>query len=326
MLLDNHQRPINYLRLAVTDRCNLRCFYCMPHEGIDFLPKSHLLSYEEMLRMVSILAEEGVSKVRITGGEPFVRRGMMEFLEKLTNVSGIEQVNITTNGVLTSELIPDLKRIGIHSVNLSLDSLNRERFHEMTRRDELPRVLETLDALLEYGIKTKINTVVMAGKNDDDILSLAELAKDKPVGVRFIEEMPFNGEGLKLENFLSYQRIMEIIREEYPDIQRLADAPTSTSYNYQIPGFVGTVGVIAAYSRTFCGTCNRIRVTPTGTFKTCLYDDGVMNVRDLLRSGISDETFKSEIVNSLQHRAKDGFEAEANRSSLVTESMTTIGG
>jgi cyclic pyranopterin phosphate synthase len=298
----------------------------MPHEGIDFLPKSHLLSYEEMLRMVSILAEEGVSKVRITGGEPFVRRGMMEFLEKLTNVSGIEQVNITTNGVLTSELIPDLKRIGIHSVNLSLDSLNRERFHEMTRRDELPRVLETLDALLEYGIKTKINTVVMAGKNDDDILSLAELAKDKPVGVRFIEEMPFNGEGLKLENFLSYQRIMEIIREEYPDIQRLADAPTSTSYNYQIPGFVGTVGVIAAYSRTFCGTCNRIRVTPTGTFKTCLYDDGVMNVRDLLRSGISDETFKSEIVNSLQHRAKDGFEAEANRSSLVTESMTTIGG
>lgn len=326
MLIDNHQRPINYLRLAVTDRCNLRCFYCMPHEGIQFLPKSHLLSYEEMLRMVRILAGEGVNKVRITGGEPFVRRGMMEFLENLTNVSGIEQVNITTNGVLTSSLVPDLKRIGIHSVNLSLDSLNRERFHEMTRRDELPRVLETLDALLSHGIKTKINTVVMAGKNDDDIISLAGLAKDKPLGVRFIEEMPFNGEGLKLENFLSYQRIMEIIREKYPDIQRLADAPTSTSYNYQIPGFAGTVGVIAAYSRTFCGTCNRIRVTPTGTFKTCLYDDGVMNVRDLLRSGMSDEAFKNEIVNSLQRRAKDGFEAEANRSSEVTESMTTIGG
>lgn len=326
MLIDNHKRPINYLRLAVTDRCNLRCFYCMPHEGIEFLPKTHLLSYEEMLRMVRILAEEGVNKVRITGGEPFVRRGMMEFLEELTNVSGIEQVNITTNGVLTSALVPDLKRIGIHSVNLSLDSLNRERFHEMTRRDELPRVLETLEGLLEHGIKTKINTVVMAGKNDDDIISLAELAKDKPVGVRFIEEMPFNGEGLKLENFLSYQKIMEKIRGKYPDIQRLADAPTSTSYNYQIPGFVGTVGVIAAYSRTFCGTCNRIRVTPTGTFKTCLYDDGVMNVRDLLRSGISDEGFKNEIINALQKRAKDGFEAEANRSSLVTESMTTIGG
>lgn len=326
MLIDNHQRPINYLRLAVTDRCNLRCFYCMPHEGIDFLPKSHLLTYEEMLRMVRILAEEGVSKVRITGGEPFVRRGMMEFLEKLTNVSGIEQVNITTNGVLTAPLIPDLKRIGIHSVNLSLDSLDRKRFHEMTRRDELPRVLETLDGLLEHGIKTKINTVVMAGKNDDDIIPLAELAQDKSVGVRFIEEMPFNGEGLKLENFLSYQRIMEKIRNKYPDIYRLADAPTSTSYNYQIPGFAGTVGVIAAYSRTFCGTCNRIRVTPTGTFKTCLYDDGVMNVRDLLRSGISDEAFKSEIINALQNRAKDGFEAEANRSSEVTESMTTIGG
>ncbi len=326
MLIDNHQRPINYLRLAVTDRCNLRCFYCMPHEGIEFLPKSHLLRYEEMLRMVRIVAQEGVNKVRITGGEPFVRRGMMEFLETLTNVPGIEQVNITTNGVLTAPLIPDLKRIGIHSINLSLDSLNRERFNEITRRDELPRVLETLDALLAHGIKTKINTVVMAGKNDDDILSLAELAKDQPIGIRFIEEMPFNGEGLKLENFLSYTRIMEIIREKYPDIHRLADAPTSTSYNYQIPGFAGTVGVIAAYSRTFCGTCNRIRVTPTGTFKTCLYDDGVMNVRDLLRSGISDEAFKDEIINALQHRAKDGYEAEANRSSLVTESMTTIGG
>lgn len=326
MLIDNHQRPINYLRLAVTDRCNLRCFYCMPHEGIDFLPKSHLLSYEEMLRLTRILATEGVSKVRITGGEPFVRRGMMEFLEKLTALQGIEQVNITTNGVLTAPLVPDLKRIGIHSINLSLDSLNRERFYEMTRRDELPRVLETLDALLTHNISTKINTVVMAGKNDDDIISLAELAKNKPVNVRFIEEMPFNGEGLKLENFLSYRRIMEIISEKYPAIQRLADAPTSTSYNYQIPGFAGTVGVIAAYSRTFCGTCNRIRVTPTGTFKTCLYDDGVLNVRDLLRSGISDEAFKEEIKNALQHRPKDGFEAEANRSSLITESMTTIGG
>jgi cyclic pyranopterin phosphate synthase len=275
-----------------------------------------------MLRMVRILAEEGVNKVRITGGEPFVRRGMMEFLEDLTNVPGIEQVNITTNGVLTSALVPDLKRIGIHSINLSLDSLNRERFHEMTRRDELPRVLETLHGLLEHGIKTKINTVVMAGKNDDDIISLLT----PKINSRWFWEMPFNGEGLKLENFLSYQKIMEKIREKYPDIQRLADAPTSTSYNYQIPGFAGTVGVIAAYSRTFCGTCNRIRVTPTGTFKTCLYDDGVMNVRDLLRSGISDEAFKNEIVNSLQHRAKDGFEAEANRSSEVTESMTTIGG
>lgn len=326
MLLDNHQRPINYLRLAVTDRCNLRCFYCMPHEGVDFLPKKELLSYEEMLRLVTLLAEMGIRKVRITGGEPFVRRGMMGFLEQLTQIQGINDVNITTNGVLTAPLIPELKRIGISSINLSLDSLNRERFFEMTRRDELPRVLETLDELLKHNIPTKINAVVMAGKNDDDILELAAMAKDKPVAVRFIEEMPFNGEGLKLENFLSYQKIMEKISAEYPDIQRLADKSTSTSYNYKIPNFAGTVGVIAAYSRTFCGTCNRLRITPTGTFKTCLYDDGVMNIRDLLRSGLSDYELKEHVFNALQNRAKDGFEAEANRSTLVSESMTTIGG
>ena len=326
MLIDNHQRPINYVRLAVTDRCNLRCFYCMPHEGIEFLPKPHLLSYEEMERLLRLLAEMGVNKVRITGGEPFVRKGMMDFLWKISQIPAIEKIAITTNGVLTAPLVPELKKMGVHSVNLSLDSLDRKRFFEMTRRDELPSVLATFNALLEHNIPTKINSVVMAGKNDNDILSLVELAKNNPVGVRFIEEMPFNGEGLKLENFLSYQKIIEKIKEKHPSLHRLADEPSSTSYNYGIEGFRGTVGVIAAYSRTFCGTCNRLRITPTGTFKTCLYDEGVLNLRDLLRSGLSDQQLQEYIQTALQNRAKDGFEAEANRTTSVTESMTTIGG
>jgi molybdenum cofactor biosynthesis protein A len=326
MLIDNHGRPINYVRLAVTDRCNLRCFYCMPHEGIEFLPKPHLLSYEEMLRLVSLLAELGINKVRITGGEPFVKRDLMKFLWKLSEIEGITKINITTNGVLTAPFVPELKMMGINSVNLSLDSLDRQRFYEMTRRDELPKVLETLDALLENEIPVKINSVVMAEKNDEDILSLVELSRNNSISVRFIEEMPFNGEGLKLENFMSYKKIMEKIKNVYPDIQKLPDEATSTSYNYQIPNFKGSVGVIAAYSRTFCGTCNRIRVTPTGSFKTCLYDEGVFNIRDFMREGKSDFDIKELIINALQHRAKDGFEAEKNRKNIVTESMTTIGG
>ena len=325
-LIDNHGRPISYLRLAVTDRCNLRCFYCMPEEGVKYLPKPHLMTFEEMLRMARIMAQMGISKVRITGGEPFVRNELMRFLKDLKAIEGIEQIHITTNGVLTAPLIPELKDLGINSVNLSLDTLDRERFKEMTRRDELPQVLATLERLIEHEIPTKINAVVMASKNDQDILPLVELTKTKPVSVRFIEEMPFNGSGINKEAFMSHTSIVNLIKKQYPSLSKLTDEPHSTSYNYSINGHQGTVGVIAAYSRTFCGTCNRIRVTPTGTLKTCLYDDGVLNIRDLLRSDASDFDISEKLKNAFTHRSKDGFEAEAKRSRMVTESMTTIGG
>lgn len=326
MLIDNHGRPVNYLRLAVTDRCNLRCFYCMPHEGIDFLPKNNLLSFEEMYRLVSLLAEMGVSKVRITGGEPFVRKELMSFLWQISKIKGIEKINLTTNGVLTTPHIPELKKLGISSINLSLDSLDRKRFYEMTRRDELPNVLKTFDAILENNIPLKINSVMMAGKNEEDIFSLVELAREHPVGIRFIEEMPFNGEGEKLAYFMSYKKIMAKISSKYPTIEKIEDEPFSTSYNYKIKDFKGTVGVIAAFSRTFCGTCNRLRITPTGDFKTCLYDDGVMNVRDMLRSGMSNLEVQKQIQFAIGRRTKDGFEAESQRKTKISESMTTIGG
>jgi molybdenum cofactor biosynthesis enzyme MoaA len=252
----------------------------------------------------------------------------MDFLWKIAENKNIEKINLTTNGVLTAPYVPELKALGISSVNLSLDSLDRQRFAEMTRRDELPNVLRTLDALIENGIPTKINTVVMAQKNDEDILSMADLGKDKPVSVRFIEEMPFNGVGLGAEHVkpLTYQAIIEKIRTKYPDLHKIADEANSTSYNYQIPGHKGTIGVIAAFSRTFCGTCNRIRITPTGSFKTCLYEEGGMNVRDMMRKGASDEELKAFFFDSLQHKAKDGFEAESQRKNRIRESMTTIGG
>ncbi len=329
MLHDNHHRPINYLRLAVTDRCNLRCFYCMPEEGIDYVPRAELMSYEEMLRIVQVLVNMGIEKLRITGGEPFLRRDMMDFLGAISRMEGLRQIHITTNGVLTAPLVPELKRMGIQSVNLSLDTLSPELFHEITRRDEFHKVMATFEALLSAGISTKINAVMMEGKNDHDLLPLAMLTKDNPVGVRFIEEMPFNGGEAHYEKlWWSHHRILDTLRQHFPDIQKLPDPPHSTSYNYQIPGHQGTVGIIAAYSRTFCGTCNRIRLTPQGMLKTCLYDDGVFNIKNLLRAGATDEQMAHAVLEALGNRAKDGFEAERRRQFglPVGESMATIGG
>jgi len=328
-LYDNHGRLINYVRIAVTDRCNLRCFYCMPEEGIDYVPKQDLLSYEEMLRVTGLLVRMGIEKVRITGGEPFVRRDIMDFLRAMAKMEGLREIHITTNGTTTAPLVPELKTLGVRSINLSLDSLDRDRFFQITRRDALPQVMETLKALLHHGIKTKINAVVMAEKNTGDILPMVEMAKDQPVSVRFIEEMPFNGSGKTAERLQwDHRRILEHIRSFYPDLEKIPDPPFSTSYNYRIPGFQGSIGIIAAYSRTFCGTCNRIRITPQGMLKTCLYDDGVFNIRDLVRAGATDAQLEETFLQALGNRAKDGWEAEKNRKFglPVQESMSTIGG
>ncbi|SFF14048.1 GTP 3',8-cyclase MoaA [Thermoflexibacter ruber] len=329
MIYDNHGRPINYLRLSVTDRCNLRCFYCMPEDGINYLPKKELLTYEEMFRLVKIMSDLGVSKIRITGGEPFVRRELMSFLWKISELGGVEQIHITTNGVLTAPLVPELKQIGIKSVNLSLDTLDRENFRKITRRDELPKVLDCLEQLLKHNIAVKINAVVMEGKNIDDLIPLAELSKNAPIDVRFIEEMPFNGEGNHYPTlFWTYRRILDLLKSHYPDMYKIADSPNSTSYNYQIPHYQGTIGVIAAFTRTFCGTCNRIRVTAQGILKTCLYDDGVLDIKKLMREEADDQAVTHALLHAFKHRAKDGYEAEQKRQSHapVTESMSTIGG
>jgi len=330
MLIDNHGRTINYLRLAVTDRCNLRCFYCMPEEGIVLQPRTEILTWEEMLRISSLLLKLGIEKIRITGGEPFVRKDLMPFLSSLSKMDGLRQLTLTTNGVLTAPHVPELKKMGIRSVNLSLDTLDRNRFFAIAKRDELLRVLETLDTLLHHDMEVKVNAVVMGEKNSLDILPLVELTKNLPVNVRFIEEMPFNGGNEIHGESLpwNYLKIIEVIRDRYPLLQKIQDGEYSTSYNYHIPGHLGSVGVIAAYSRTFCGTCNRLRITPQGLLKTCLYDDGVLNVKNLLREGYSDEQLAKALTNTTNHRAKDGWEAEQlrNEKMPVHESMATIGG
>lgn len=328
-LYDNHGRLINYVRLAVTDRCNLRCFYCMPEEGIKYVARQELLTYEEMTRLIHLLVDMGIEKIRITGGEPFVRKDMMQFLRTISRLEGLKKINITTNGTLTARLVPELKALGISSVNLSMDTIDRDRFKMITRRDEFDKVMQTFHALLEHGIKTKINAVVMQGKNTEDLIPMTELTRQHPISVRFIEEMPFNGEGSHYEKLhWNHRRILQHLQSHYPNLEKIPDPPHSTSMNYRVPGYEGSIGIIAAYSRTFCGTCNRIRITPQGMLRTCLYDNGVFNIRDLMRAGASDEQLRDAFLDALSNRAKDGWEAEKTRrfGLPVQESMSTIGG
>ena len=250
MLKDNHGRPINYLRLAVTDRCNLRCFYCMPEEGNDWLARKEILTFEEMLRICSLLVKMGIDKIRITGGEPFVRTDIMKLLWSISKLPGLNQLTLTTNGVLTAPLVPELKRMGIQSVNLSMDTLDRNRFFAITRRDELPKVLNTLEALLSYGIDVKLNAVVMGEKNAQDILPLVELTKELPVSVRFIEEMPFNGGDVHTDSLhWNYQRIMALITEKFPEIPVYVH-PEIIPFNDIYSSFGFDLGTWKPYRRT----------------------------------------------------------------------------
>ncbi len=325
-LFDNHGRELSYLRLAVTDRCNLRCTYCMPAEGINYLPERELLSWEEMFRLTRIMHEMGIKKVRITGGEPFVRNGLVEFLTELAGLSDLE-ICLTTNGVFIGDYIDTLQILGVRHINLSLDSLDRDRFHQITRRDDFAKVYENLICLIDAGFQVKINAVVMQGKNEEDIIALTEFARTHPVSVRFIEEMPFNGCGLVEEKlFWDHVRILERIRSQFPDLKARPFLFGETAKTYDIPGFKGNFGIIAAFSRTFCGTCNRIRLTAKGQVKTCLYDDGVFDLKAYLRGGVSDEEIKTQLMTLFKARSLDGFEAEKNRKGVITESMTTIGG
>lgn len=328
-IFDNHGRELNYLRIAVTDRCNLRCFYCMPEEGIRYLPRKELLTFEEIGRLVKILAGMGVSKIRLTGGEPFVRNDLMSLMRQLTEIPGIKDLHLTTNGVLTAPHVPELKAMGIASVNLSLDTLDSARFKAITRRDEFDRVMNSFDAIVKHNIPLKINAVVMEGRNIEDIIPLAELTRNRPVDVRFIEEMPFNGAGTHYPKLnWTYARILEHLRGHYPDIRKVQDPLFSTASHYTIPGHQGKIGIIAAFSRTFCGTCNRIRVTAQGTLKTCLYDDGTFDLKSLLRTTTDDDIIRTALMKAFRSRAVDGFEAEARRHNHAPahESMSTIGG
>lgn len=327
-LTDSFGRQINYVRLAVTDRCNLRCQYCMPAHGIAIVPREGLLSYKEMYRIIRVLTELGVNKVRLTGGEPFVRKDFVKFLEMLSYNDLLEDINITTNGALIAKHIDTLEKLSkIKNINLSIDSLQRDKFHQITRRDVFPEVYETFEALAESSLNLKLNVVVQSGFNTDEILDFVALTKDQDISVRFIEEMPFNGSGQReLQENWNFTKILEEIQSGF-SIEKIPAERSSTSHNYAIAGHKGTVGIIPAFTRTICSDCNRIRITATGTFKNCLFDDGVFNLRDFLRNGASNEELKALFLSLVKEKPENGFVAEANRKQgNVSESMSTIGG
>jgi molybdenum cofactor biosynthesis protein A len=327
-LKDNFGRQMEYVRLAVTDRCNLRCQYCMPAQGIDIVPRQELLTFKEMYRLIRVLTELGVNKVRLTGGEPFVRKDFVGFLEMLSHNDLLEAINITTNGALISHHIDRIEKLGkVKDINLSIDSLSREKFAKITRRDAFPEVYKTLELLEKSTLNLKLNVVVQSGVNTDEIVDFARFTKDKKVAVRFIEEMPFNGKGQReMEENWTFKRILEEIKTEF-DVKEVVSEKSSTSRNYAIDNHLGTVGIIPAFTRTICNNCNRIRITSIGTFKNCLFDDGVFNLRDFIRKGASNDDLKEVFLSLVKEKLENGFIAEANRKDGgASESMSTIGG
>ena len=327
-LIDNFGRQISYVRLAVTDRCNLRCQYCMPAHGIDIVPRKELLTYKEMYRLIRVLTELGVNKVRLTGGEPFARKDFMSFLEMLSYNDLLEEINITTNGALVANHIQTLEKLEkIKNINLSIDSLDTHKFAKITRRDVFPEVYKTFELLENSSLNLKLNVVVQSGFNTDEINDFVALTKDKNIAVRFIEEMPFNGKGQRdIKESWNYNKIIEEIKSEYT-VAPIVSEKSSTSRNFSIENHHGTVGIIPAFTRTICNDCNRIRITSTGTFKNCLFDDGVFNLRDFIRSGASNDNLKELFLSLIKEKPENGFIAEANRKKGgVTESMSTIGG
>ena len=325
-LIDNFGRQITYLRLAITDRCNLRCQYCMPAKGIDIVDRKELLTYKEMYRITRVLSELGVNKVRLTGGEPFVRKDFISFLESLSFNDKLDEINITTNGALISNHIEKLEKLKIKNINLSIDSLNEENFNKITRRKVFNEVYKTLEILEKSSLNLKLNVVVQSGINTREIKDFIELTNDKNLSVRFIEEMPFNGIGLrKTTEVWNYNKILSEIKSHFDKINVLENKKSSTSKNFKINGYLGSFGIIPAFTRTICIDCNRIRITATGLFKNCLFDDGVFNIRDFIRKGASDDELKKLFIDTVKKKPKNGFVAEANRKE-VTESMSTIGG
>lgn len=323
-LLDNHSRPITYLRLSITDRCNLRCRYCRPEKGVPFIPHAEILTFEELERLVAIFCSLGINKVRVTGGEPFSRRGCLSFLARLRKIEGVQNLHITTNGVKTSRLLDELAAIGLDGINLSLDTLAHKRFWKITRRDYLDAVLKTLHGIIAYQIPLKINSVVLADTSDEEIVGLADLARQYPITLRFIEKMPFSGivRPEKLVNGNLLQRLKRI----FPMMEEFSQDSPSTARIFSLPGCKGYLGIIQGYSRLFCSTCNKVRITPTGMLKTCLYDNGVLDLKTMLRKGADDGEIKSAIINCVQNRCVNGHEAEQRANRFVETSMSRIGG
>ena len=325
-MIDGRGRSIDYLRISVTDRCNLRCVYCMPPEGVEWMPHDDMLSYEEIIRLCTLFARRGIRKVRLTGGEPLARKGLAQLVAGIKAIDGIESIAMTTNGIALADQLPDLLAAGLTAVNVSLDTLDRAQYAAITRRDKLPQALEGLYAALDApGLRVKLNCVPM-GDNDEQLVPLAALARDHDLAVRYIELMPI-GLGGDLPGRTEEQvraKLEAAFGPMTPCDDSLGAGP---GHYFTVPGFVGKIGFISAMTHQFCHQCNRVRLTATGFLKTCLqYETGV-DLRALLRSGAGDEAIDQAIAAAiLQKPLRHHFCDAAGQREDERHNMNQIGG
>ncbi len=328
-LVDSYERKIDYLRISITDRCNLRCVYCMPPEGIELIESKEILRYEEFLRIARIAVAHGVSKIRVTGGEPLVRKGIIEFLTSLSSLTGLKDLSLTTNGVLLKDFAERLKAAGLRRVNVSLDSLKRERFLKMTRGDNLKEVLDGLEEAERIGLTpVKINMVVIKGFNDDEITEFALMSKTKPYHIRFIEYMPFNTtEGWQRDKCVTAKELKEMIERVEP-LEPVVDTANGAgpARRYRFKDAPGEVGFISPISDHFCGSCNRLRLTSDGKIRMCLFSDTEIDVRKALRDGSSDEAIEDLLFKAVMSKPEKHNINNENIFKKCSRTMSLIGG
>lgn len=327
-MLDRFKRDIHYLRISVTDKCNLRCVYCMPEEGVPLVDHEEILRFEEFEHLVAIAASVGIRRVRLTGGEPLVRKGIVDFVARLKQITGIEDVALTTNGILLPRYAHDLKKAGLDRVNISLDTLHPERFRAITRIGCVEDVWSGIRSALEEGLHpVKLNVVVMGGVNDDELDDFVRLAYEWPVHVRFIELMPIGeGDPRFRGQFVSIERMKERIAEtglNLSDHQGVKGAGPARYYT--LPGAQGTVGFISAISKHFCGTCNRLRLTAEGKLRPCLHSKHEIDLKEPLRSGASDRILRMVFRQAIGQKPDQHSMAEEGWGTR-SRTMSQIGG
>lgn len=326
MIIDSYKRVHDYLRISLTDNCNLRCFYCMPEEDYDFTPPSRLMQPQEILGLARLFTDMGVRKIRLTGGEPLVRKDAGEIIEALSSLP--VRLTMTTNGTRVHHFLDVFARAGISALNVSLDTLREERFRLITRRDQFGTVLENIQALLALGIQVKVNAVIMKGLNDTEVNDFVAWTENIPVHVRFIEFMPFSGNHWTSNQVVPWTDMLDAICAKYP-VERLQDEPHDTSKRYKVPGHAGTFAFISTMSAPFCDTCNRIRLTADGKMKNCLFSE---EETDLLGAWRRGEDVSALIHASILAKAErlggqmPGSFRQLEAETLHNRSMITIGG
>ncbi|XP_054936184.1 molybdenum cofactor biosynthesis protein 1 isoform X3 [Physeter macrocephalus] len=303
-LTDSFGRRHSYLRISLTEKCNLRCQYCMPEEGVPLTPKADLLTTEEILTLARLFVKEGVDKIRLTGGEPLIRPDVVDIVAQLHQLEGLRTLGITTNGINLARLLPQLQKAGLSTINISLDTLVPAKFEFIVRRKGFRKVMEGIHKAIELGYSpVKVNCVVMRGLNEDELLDFVALTEGLPLDVRFIEYMPFDGNKWNFKKMVSYKEMLDTLRQQWPELEKLTEEESSTAKAFKIPGFRGRVSFITSMSEHFCGTCNRLRITADGNLKVCLFGSSEVSLRDHLRAGASEEELLS-IVGAAVGRKK----------------------